>query len=117
MQNASLENISLSSLKNFLIKLSTASNRHTKKEHIAYSETQFENAAKKELIGRIQQLEKELQQAKEERDKALNENRNDINELGIALLSIKARMNEILEAKKERECKIKQLEAKIRRMS
>ena len=113
MQNTSLENISVSNLKNFLIKICIA-NKYAKKDFAA-GNLELENAAEKELRCRIQQLEKELRQTTEERDKVLKENGDSINELGIALLSIKTRMNEILEAKKEREDKIKQLEAKIRR--
>ena len=98
MQNPSLENISTSSLKNFLIKLSAA-NKYAKKGFAA-GNLELENAAEKELRCRIQQLEKELQQTREERDNALEGNRNKICELSNALSSVKTTMIELLEAKK-----------------
>src|SRR3989338_8154742 len=109
MQNTSLENINPSNLKNFLIKLSIASSRYAKKGFAA-SNLELENAEEKELRCRIQQLEKELQQTREERDKALEDNRNKISELSNALSSVKTTMIGLLESKKER---VKHLERKI----
>lgn len=66
-----------------------------------------------ELIGKISSLERELEQARLERDNALEENKQKIHELNIALLSVKTRMEKLIEHKREREKRIRELEKKI----
>ena len=65
------------------------------------------------LRTKIQQLEHELQQTRKEKNRALTENRNKINELNIALLSIKTQIKEIIHYKKERDKRLRGLERKI----
>ena len=74
-------------------------------------------ATKEMLRARVQELEKELRQIREEKDSALKENRDKINELNIDLLSIKTKINELLQAKKEKEMRVKNLEIKLRKNS
>ena len=62
------------------------------------------------LYSRVKNLENELVKTKEERDQALMENRNKIDELNSALVSMKSIIHEMLEAKKHR---IQHLERKI----
>ena len=109
MQNISLEHINPSNLKNFFRKLCIASSRYTEKYN--YPKT----AAKEMLRARVQELEEELQQTREEKDEALEENRNKINELNLAVLSIKTEINELLQAKKEKEIRMRNLDSKVRR--
>ncbi|KKS24570.1 MAG: hypothetical protein UU82_C0003G0002 [Candidatus Nomurabacteria bacterium GW2011_GWC2_41_8] len=109
MQNTSLDNISISNLKNFLIKLSVA-NKYAKKD-FATGNLELKNSAEKELRIMIQQLKEELEQTREEKDNALEDNKNKIRELSNALSSIKTAMTEMLEARQER---VKHLERKIR---
>ena len=78
---------------------------------------QQESAGKTESAGRIHQLEHELEQVKIERDRALEENKEKIHELNIALLSIKTRMENLIEHKREREKRIRELEKKISKKS
>ena len=118
MQNVSLEDIDISNLKNFLIKLCVVSSRHAERGFaISHFQAQFENLTENSLRDKIKQLEEDLQKAKEERDRALKENRNRIDELNIALMSIKTRIDEVIKAKKEREARTSYLEAKIKRTS
>jgi len=74
-------------------------------------------ATKEMLRARVQELEKELRQIREEKDSTLKENRDKINELSIDLLSIKTKINELLQAKKEKEMRVKNLEIKLRKNS
>ena len=71
------------------------------------------NAKENELIGKINSLERELEQARLERDSALEENKQKIHELNIGLLSVKTRMEKLIEHKREREKRIRELEKKI----
>ena len=76
-----------------------------------------ETAKEKELFEKIDELEHELQQAKQERDNAIELNRKQIHGLNAALLSIKTRMEKFIENKKEREKRIMELEKKINKKS
>lgn len=122
MQNASLDNINPSNLKNFFSKLCIVNDRYAGRELAAYNvNIEFGQLKKyksshitteKMLSSKIQKLEEELQQTREEKNRALGENRNKINELNDALVSIKTVIHELLEAKKQR---IRHLERKIRK--
>jgi len=103
MQNTSLDNVDPSDVKDFLKTLSVVSNKH-------YPHKISGTLAEKKLLSRIHQLEEELNKTKNERDTALVENKNRIDELNDALVSIKTVIHEILEAKKHR---IRHLERKI----
>jgi seryl-tRNA(Sec) selenium transferase len=111
MQNTSLGYIEPSQLKIFFRKLCIVSGRYAEEDN--YMET----ATKEMLKARVQELEEELQQIREEKDMAVKENKDKINELSLALLSIKTEINELLEAKKEREMKVKGLERRMRKTS
>ena len=76
--------------------------------------TRAETAKEKGLFEKIDELEHELQQAKQERDNAIEQNSKQIHELNDALLSIKMRMEAFIEHKKEREERIIELEKKIK---
>ena len=123
-----LEHINPSQIKDFFRSLCLVSNRYKKKEHPVYEtlkhlekkhfktlEKKSEAAIEKDLEVKINRLERELHQTKKERDKAVGENREQIHELNVSLLSIKTRMNEILEYKRQRERRIRELERKIRK--
>ena len=122
MQNASLDNINPSNLKNFFKELCIVNDRYAGRELAAYNmNLEFGQLKKYKsshittenmLSLKIQKLEEELQQTREEKNRALGENRNRINELNDALVSIKTVMRELLEAKKQR---IRHLERKIRK--
>lgn len=109
MQNISLDHIDLTNLKNFFRKLCLVSARYTKKDKY------IETVTKEMLKVRVQKLEEEVHKAEEERDRALEENRNKINQLNGALISVKTKMNELLQAKKEKAIRTRNLEKKIRK--
>ncbi len=108
MQNTSLEHINPSHLKNFFRKLCILSSKYAEKDNY------LETATEEMLRARVQELEEELQLAREEKDKTLEENRNKINELNLAVLSIKTEINELLQAKEEKELRMKNLDRKMR---
>ena len=105
MQNISLDDIDASNLKNFFRKLCSVSSK--------YEDTSLDKSTKDILRVRIKQLEEELQQAIEENNKILKDNRRKINELNFSLLSIKAKVNELLQDRKRRDIRIRSLERKI----
>ncbi|MAH01808.1 MAG: hypothetical protein QF798_03960 [Candidatus Woesearchaeota archaeon] len=109
MQNISLDSIDSANLKNFFRKLCLVSTRYTKKDKY------IETATKEMLKVRVQKLEEEVHKAKEERDKALEENRSKINQLSGTLISVKTKMNELLQDKKEKAIRTRNLERKIRK--
>lgn len=128
MQNTSLEHINPSNLKQFVRKLSIVSSRHANKQagiNSGYKDKIEQNSKEKKLLEsknienalrkRVHDLEQELMHTKEERDAAIDENKSRINELNIALLSVKEKMKEFIEAKKAREKRIRHLENKIRK--
>ena len=132
MEQRSLENINPSQINNFFSKLCVISNRYAKKQHDTAlfskvrkmhlrkvsklkSKIRVEMATEMELREKIQGLELELQQTRQDRDHALEENKKQIHELNVSLLSIKTRMNEIHDHKKERERRVRELERKIRK--
>ena len=106
MQNVSMDTINPSNLRNFFEKLCKVSYRHESrgKHPIIVEDVK--------LYSRVKSLENELVKTKEERDQALMENRNKIDELNSALVSMKSIIHELLEAKKNR---IQHLERKIGR--
>jgi uncharacterized Zn finger protein (UPF0148 family) len=111
MQNASFDGINPSDLKNFLRELCIVSNRYTKKDE------KLETANKELLMARIHELENELYKTKGEKDAASKENKDKIDELTASLLSIKTRMDGLLEAEEEekaKEANIRHLENKIK---
>jgi len=120
MQNTSLDDINPSNLKNFFKKLCRVNNGYKGRELAAYNvNIEFDQLKKyksshitteKVLSSKVQKLEEELQQIREEKNKALGENRNRIDELSGAIVSIKTVIHELLEAKKQR---IRHLERKI----
>jgi len=107
MQNISLDNIDASNLKSFFRKLCIESSGYENKD------ASLENATKGILKVRVEQLEEELQKSIEQKNKILKENRSKINELNFALMSIKAKMNELLQVRKRRDVRIRSLERKI----
>ncbi|MBI2651021.1 hypothetical protein HYX01_00970 [Candidatus Woesearchaeota archaeon] len=113
-----MENISLSNLsrKDFLRRICVIASRHSKKDNSlkAGEIKKAKTALEKEMMEKIHGLEMELQAAKEEKERALNENRNMINELNAQLLSVKIKIDDLIAQKKEREAKIRNLERKIR---
>ena len=122
MQNVSLDGINPSNLKNFFKELCIVNNRRAGRELSSYNVNteigqlkKFKSShitTEKMFSSKIQQLEEELQKTREEKNRALGENRNRINELNDALVSIKTVIHELLEAKKHR---IRHLERKIRK--
>ncbi len=122
MQNISLDSINPSDVKDFLRKLSIVNNRYVKKEQAKHDlQAQLEELERykvynteteHKLRDRLLQLEEELQKVREERDRALVENRNKIDELSNSLTSVKTVVKELLQDKKE---KIKHLEKKIKK--
>ena len=124
MENISFDKINPSSLKNLFRKLCMVSNWYAKKNNInsnlSHSEKvkkhyNLDTATGKKLKARIQQLEEDLLKTSEERDAALEENRDRIKELEVALLSIKTKIEKMILAKKEKEKRIKYLERDISR--
>lgn len=104
MHNISLDSINPSNLKKFFKALCVASARRQNKYKTSVT------GEERELKAKIYQLENELHKTRKERDIALLENRNRINELNGALIAIKTVIHELLEAKKRR---INHLERKI----
>lgn len=107
MQNISFDNINASNLKSFFRKLCSISSRYENEDVI------LEKSTKDMLRVRIKQLEEELKKAIEGKNKVLKENRSRINELNFSLLSIKAKLNELLQDRKKRDIRIRSLERKI----
>ena len=106
MENISLDNINPSNLKYFFRKLSIINSRHTNKDKI------YMVKKERKLQAKVHRLEEDLHKTRKERDLALRENRNKINELNDALISMKATIHKLLEDKKHR---IRHLERKIRK--
>jgi septal ring factor EnvC (AmiA/AmiB activator) len=115
MEQYSWDDTSFSNLKSFVKKLCVVFNRHTEKGHYAndLGIQLTKGSTEKILRAKIQQLEDNLEQTKKEKDKALNENRKKIDELNLALLSVKTKIKELIHYKKERDKKLKDLEKKI----
>jgi len=107
MQNISSGNIDVSNLKNFFKRLCRVSSKYENKD------VSIEKSTKDLLKVRIKQLEDELQEVIEEKNKALKYNRGKINELNFSLLSIKSKVNELLQDRKKRGIRIRSLERKI----
>jgi len=114
-QYPSWDDISHSNLKKFVRKLCIVINRSSEKEHYAddLGIPLNEVSTEKGLKAKIQHLEEELKQTKKEKDKALNENKKQIDELNLALLSIKTQIKEIIHYKKEKNKRLRSLEKKI----
>jgi len=99
--------IGSTNLKNFFRKLCSASSKYENED------ASLEKANKNILKVRIGQLEEELKNAIEGKNKVLRENRSRINELNFSLLSIKSKMNELLQDRKRRDIRVRSLEKKI----
>ena len=112
MQNISLENINSLNIQDFFRKLSVVYNRKISPRCISRDEISKAVAEEEKLQVKIHNLEEELCKTTWERDRALGENRDKINELNEALVSMKRLIHELLESKKQR---IRHLESKIRR--
>jgi hypothetical protein len=65
------------------------------------------------LKARILQLEEDLLKTSEERDSALEENRQKVEELNLSLLSVKEELHKIKLSRARKELRFKQLEDKI----
>lgn len=107
MQNISLDNIDASNLKIFFRKLCNASSRYENED------ASLEKAKKDILKVRIGQLEEELKKVIEGKNKVLRENRRRINELNFSLLSVKGKVNKLLQDRKRRDIRVRSLEKKI----
>lgn len=78
-----------------------------------YKKGKFQSENVDELKQHIKELEQQLQETKQERDRAIEQNRNKISDLNLALLSIKTKTEELLHIKRQRERRITDLEKKI----
>lgn len=119
-QGVSFGNADPLKVKALLRKICIVSGGYAKKEGYIYElgivPKKFEGpytSAEKVLRSKIEQLENELKQAREEKNKAVNENRSRINELNMALLSVKTSIRELIHYKQERDRKMRKLEMKI----
>jgi len=117
-QHISFNDIHKPQMKNFFKKLVMITHGHSKKErYIAgIQPKQYKGAytkAEKVLRAKIELLEDELSQTSVERDAALEENRRRIDDLNLALLSVKEGMEKLIKSKKQKERRIRQLEEKI----
>jgi hypothetical protein len=65
------------------------------------------------LRARVQQLEEDLLKTSEERDEAMEENRQKVEELNLSLLSVKEELHKIKLSRARKEMRFKQLEDKI----
>jgi prefoldin subunit 5 len=72
-----------------------------------------ELSVEKDLKIRIENLEKDLLQARTERDKAVKYNRERIKEINDSLTSIKSKITEVADSKRERTRRLAELEQKI----
>jgi len=127
----SFEHLDNSQVKRFLKQLCVVINRPKQSHHVVSKPIVKSNLSKKpdlkqtkELIyhdprvedefkTRIHFLEEALEKTKQERDNALEENKIQIRELNLALLSIRTRMSEFIKAKNEREKRVEYLEKRI----
>jgi len=122
-----LQDIDSSEIKHFFKHICIVSNnpvrkkRHfdVKKKYVEpkkmHELAKIQRSAEKELKDNIPNLEYELQHVRKERDKAVGENREQIQELNVAVLSVKTKLHNYIEEKKERARRMKELEEKIRR--
>ena len=65
------------------------------------------------LKARINELENLVEQIRNERDSVIEQNRKKIDELNLALLSVKSKTEELLHAKRLKERRTRELEKKI----
>ena len=107
-----MENIKPSDIKYFFRKLSAAYYRHVSPRCVSRDDVSKAMIEDRKLQAKIHNLEEELCKTTGERDRALSENRDKINELNEALVSMKALIHGLLESKKQR---VRHLERKIRR--
>ena len=124
-----LDYIHPSRIKNFFRHICAISLRYVKKSHakeFVNSEQKlpavFSKKYKKEslktddanqLKARINELEEHIEQLTLERDKAIEKNKAKIDDLNLALLSIKTKVQDLLHLKSMRERRIRELEHKI----
>ena len=69
------------------------------------------------LRQKVDDLEQLLQRTRQERDEAISKNKSQIEELSNALLAIRSRIHVLMDEKKNRELRMKQLEEKIHNRS
>ena len=119
-QNISFDNLSPLKVKNFFKKACIASRKFSGDYSYAnevLSEPKEDlskyNPQERVLRKKIQDLEQELKKTKQEKEQAENENRKKIDELNVALSSIKNEIKELIHYKKERNKKLRNLEKKI----
>ena len=114
-QNISFDGVSLPRARHLFRKVCEVGARHSE-EHYAHElglRPQSRGIESESILrARINQLEEDLLKTSEERDAALEENRDRINELESKLMSIKTILKDIIEAKKRR---MSHLEEKIRK--
>jgi len=112
----SLEHLDPTQAKRFLRKLCIVRDRKIVKQYVAHGPLENIKSPSKqfkaityhkdhialELKNKIHELESELQKTKQERDRAVVDNKKQIDELNLALLSVKTKMNEYIEVKKKK---------------
>lgn len=90
-----------------------------RREKLIFSYLDSKNPKENELKKKIHQLEEELMDIKRERDAAINENRQQIDDINISILSIKSKLINHIEEKKTKasgkEKRLKELEERINR--
>tara|TARA_Y100000310_G_C20668591_1_gene809011 strand:- start:291 stop:638 length:348 start_codon:yes stop_codon:yes gene_type:complete len=109
----SLEHIHHSHLKTFLKKLALVGSRASP-DYSPKTKHPNKHSTEKDLKETIHNLKQELQKTTLERDQEAKENKTKIAELNVTLLSIKTKMHEVIEHKKQRQKRIDELEQKIK---
>ena len=119
-QDISFISINSLKIKSFFKKLSVISDSYHDKEHyvddFGIQPKKYEGPytqAEIPLRARIKQLEEDLLTVSEERDIALEENREKIDELNITLLAVRENLEKLRKARERKEKRIRQLEEKI----
>ena len=102
-QHPSWNDVNHSNLKKFIRKLDIVIDRHAEKEDYAHDLGISDTGSTEDILrSKVHQLEDELKQTKKDKEIALMENKKKIDELNMAVLSIKAKLKEIIPYKKER---------------
>lgn len=119
-QDIPFNNLSPLKVKNLFRKLSIASGSYSKsKNYTGNISTQAEeelrqySPTEKALMEEIKDLKQELQETREEKDRALDGNGKKIDELNLALSLIKSEIKQLIQYKKERNSRLRDLEKKI----
>ncbi|MBL7055969.1 hypothetical protein ISS07_03590 [Candidatus Woesearchaeota archaeon] len=79
--------------------------------------SKIESSREQELLKKINQLETDLADAKKERDKVVINNKIQIEELSLSLLSIKTQLDALSEEKRKKEEKFRNIEKKARNLN